>query len=363
VLELHDRERFEVFAYSYGADDGSAARRRLTHAVDHFVEAREIPDRTLAERIRSDGVDVLLDLKGYTLGARTAVMAMRPSPIQVNYLGYPGTLGAPFYDYIIGDRIVTPLEHAPDYSERIAQMPVCYQPTDRSRAIGARPTRAACGLPERGFVFCSFNNPYKITRTLFDLWCRLLQRVEHSVLWLYQSNQQARRNLVEQARQRGVGAERLVWAPPVDQLLHLGRLQLADLVLDTLPVCAHTTASDALWAGVPLVTCAGETFASRVAASVLQGADLPELVAPDLTHYESIALALALDPDRLRAQKTSLAHHRDRCALFDSARYTRDLEALIAEMHDRHRRGHAPVHIAADPDRGMQPPASGGSIR
>jgi protein O-GlcNAc transferase len=363
VLELHDRERFEVFAYSYGADDGSGARRRLTHAVDHFVEAREMPDRTLAERIRSDGIDVLLDLKGYTLGARTTVMAMRPSPIQVNYLGYPGTLGAPFYDYIIGDRIVTPLEHAPDYSERIAQMPVCYQPTDRSRAIGARPTRAACGLPERGFVFCSFNNPYKITRTLFDLWCRLLQRVEHSVLWLYQSNQQARRNLVEQARQRGVGAERLVWAPPVDQLLHLGRLQLADLVLDTLPVCAHTTASDALWAGVPLVTCAGETFASRVAASVLQGADLPELVAPDLTHYESIALALALDPDRLRAQKTSLAHHRDRCALFNSARYTRDLEALIAEMHDRHRRGHAPVHMAADPERGARPPPSGGSIR
>ncbi len=349
VLELHDRARFEVFAYSYGTDDGSATRRRVAAAVDHFVEAREMPDRTLAERIRADGVEVLFDLKGYTLGARNAVPALRPSPVQVNYLGYPGTLGAPWYDYIIGDRIVTPLEHAADYSEAIAQMPVCYQPTDRSRAIGPRPARAACGLPEQGFVFCSFNSPYKITRTMFDLWCRLLQRVEHSVLWLYQSGPQARRNLIEHARQRGIDSERLVWAALVDQCAHLGRLQLADLVLDTQPVCAHTTASDALWAGVPLITCAGDSFVSRVAASVLQAADLPELVAPDLAHYESIALTLAQDPARLSAQKARLAHNRDRCTLFDSARYTRDLETLIVQMHNRRLRGEAPAHIAADP--------------
>jgi predicted O-linked N-acetylglucosamine transferase (SPINDLY family) len=265
----------------------------------------------------------------------------------VNYLGYPGTLGAPSDDYIVGDRIVTPLEHAQDYSEKIAQMPACYQPTDRTRAIGPRPTRAACGLPEQGFVFCSFNSPYKITAQMFDLWCRLLQQVQHSVLWLYESNVQARRNLVAQAQRRGVAAERLIWAAPVEQAAHLGRLQLADLVLDTRPVCAHTTASDALWAGVPLITCPGDSFVSRVAASVLQAAALPELIAPDLVQYESMALDFARNPHRLSALKEQVAHNREQCALFDSARYARDLEALIVKMQERHLRGLAPIHLAA----------------
>ena len=347
VLEQHDRGRFEVVAYSYGTDDGSPARRRIELAVDRFVEAREMPDRALAQRIRDDGIDVLFDLKGYTLDARNGVLALRPGAVQVNYLGYPGTLGASFYDYIVGDRIVTPLEHAQDYSEKIAQMPACYQPTDRSRRIGPRPARSDCGLPGQGFVFCSFNSPYKITADMFDLWCRLLRQVEAGVLWLYESNVQARRNLIAQAQRRGIGAERLVWAPPVEQAAHLARLQLADLVLDTRPVCAHTTASDALWAGVPLITCPGDSFVSRVAASVLQAAGLPELVAPDLARYESMALELARDPQRLSALKHQVAHNRERCALFDSAAYARGLEALILQMHQRRLRGQAPAHLAA----------------
>ena len=245
IFERHDRARFEVSTYSYGIDDASPARRRIEQGVDRFVEGRDLSDQALAQRIRADGVDVLLDLKGYTLGARSGVLAYRPAPIQVNYLGYPGTLGAPFYDYIIGDPIITPISHASDYSETIAQMPACYQPNDRSRAIGPRPTRAACGLPEDGFVFCSFNGPYKITPEMFDIWCRLLLQVEHSVLWLYQASAQARHNLTAEAQRRGVDGSRLIWAEPVHQTQHLGRLQLADLFLDTRPVCAHTTASDA----------------------------------------------------------------------------------------------------------------------
>ncbi len=299
----HDRARFEVFAYSYGVNDASPARRRIERAVDRFVDVREVSDRAAAEQVRSDGIDVLMDLKGYTLGARNGVLAFRPSPIQVNYLGYPGTLGAAFYDYIIGDPIVTPLEHAPDYSEKIAQMPVCYQPNDRSRAVGPRPTRSECGLPENGFVFCSFNSP-------------------------------------------------LIWGEQLPQTRHLGRLQLADLVLDTRPVCAHTTASDALWAGVPVLTCPGDTFVSRVAASVLRAAGLPELIAADLAEYESIARELAHDHPRLDALKSRLTRNLGECPLFDSVRYTRDLEALLARMHERCLRGLAPDHLGALADYG-----------
>ncbi len=354
IFELHDRQRFEVTAYSYGVDDRSPARRRIEQAVDRFVDVRELSDRATAERIRDDGIDVLVDLKGYTMGARNGVLAFRPSPVQVNYLGYPGTLGAPFYDYIVGDPTVTPLEHGADYSEKIAQMPACYQPNDRSRAIGPRPSRAECGLPETGFVFCSFNNLYKIRPEMFDIWCRLLQQVADSVLWLYESNEQARRNLVREAQQRGIETSRLVWAPQMRLAQHLGRLQLADLVLDSRPYGAHTTASDALWAGVPVLTCPGGTFASCVAASLLKAVGLPELIAPDLRHYESMALELARDARGLAALKQRLAHNREHCALFDSVRYTRDLESLYQRMYDRHRRGEAPCDLPAQPSRAAQ---------
>jgi predicted O-linked N-acetylglucosamine transferase (SPINDLY family) len=347
VLEHHDRSRFEVFAYSYGLDDGSQARRRIERAVDHFIDAQHLSERALADRVRADGIDILFDLKGYTLGARNRVLACRPAPIQVNYLGYPGTLGSSAYDYVIGDPTVTPLAHADGYDEAIAQMPRCYQPNDRRRPIGVRPARADCALPERGFVFCSFNNPYKFMPDVFEVWCRLLAAVEGSVLWLYESNDQARRNLARALTRRGLDPQRLVWASHAPLAAHLGRLQLADLVLDTRPVCGHTTASDALWAGVPVVACPGDTFISRVAASLLRAVDLPELIAADLPEYESIALRLAREPQRLAALRDRLAAQRDRCALFDSAGYTRDFEALLLRMMDRHERGLPPAALAA----------------
>ncbi|HYA65145.1 MAG TPA: tetratricopeptide repeat protein [Burkholderiaceae bacterium] len=348
VLERHDRERFDVFMYSYGHDDGSEIRQRIVLATGpNFVDAREISDRALAERIRNDDIDILVDLKGYTLGSRFGVFAYHPARIQVNYLGYPGTLGAPCYEYIIGDQIVAPLEHADGYSEKIAHLPHCYQPNDRKRPIGPRPTRAQCALPEEGFVFCSFNSCYKITPTVFDRWCRLLHRVDGSVLWLYEANDQAKRNLVLQAQRRGIASQRLVWAPHVPLEAHLARLQLADLALDTLPVNAHTTASDALWAGVPMVTTAGESFASRVASSVLHAAELPDLVACDADAYERIALDLALQPARLWEIRQRVAANRDRCALFDSQSYTRELEALYERMLAAWTRGAPPDHLPA----------------
>jgi predicted O-linked N-acetylglucosamine transferase (SPINDLY family) len=348
LLESHDRSRFDIFLYSYGHDDGSDIRKRIIAAAgERFIEASRMSDAELAERVRSDDIDILVDLKGYTLGTRIGIFARHPARVQVNFLGYPGTLGAPCYEYIVGDRIVTPLEHADDYSEKIAQMPHCYQPNDRRRPIGRRPTRAECGLPETGFVFCSFNNCYKITEPVFDRWCRLLRAVEGSVLWLYEANAQARPNLLREAQARGIAPERIVWAPHADLADHLGRLQLADLVLDTLPVNAHTTASDALWAGVPMVTTAGESFVARVASSVLHAAGLGELIAADGDAYEHLALALAGDPARLQRLREQLVAGRDHCALFDSQAHTRDLELLYDRMLERWVRGEAPQHLPA----------------
>jgi predicted O-linked N-acetylglucosamine transferase (SPINDLY family) len=349
LIETHDRERFEVFVYSYGHDDGSPIRRRIAAAAGAgFVDASRLSDLQLAERVRQDDVDLLLDLKGYTQGTRVGLFALHPARLQVNYLGYPGTLGASCYDYIVGDRFVTPLAHADGYGEKIAQLPDCYQPNDRHRPIGPRPTRADCGLPPDGFVFCSFNTCYKITAPVFERWCRLLQQVEGSVLWLYEANDQARPNLLREAAARGIDPARLVWAPHADLAEHLGRLQLADLVLDTLPVNAHTTASDALWAGVPVVTTPGESFVARVAASILHAAGMEELVAADGDAYERLALELARDPGRLRAIRERLAAGRDRCPLFDCERYTRDLEALFTRMLDLWTRGETPRHLPAD---------------
>lgn len=350
VLERHDKTRVEVFIYSYGHDDGSDIRRRISAAAGtNFVDARQMSNRALAERIRKDDIDILVDLKGYTLGSRFGVFAYRPARVQVNYLGYPGTLGAPCYEYIIADPIVAPLEHAEDYSEKIAHLPYCYQPNDRQRRIGPRPSRAQCALPEAGFVFCSFNSCYKITPTVFDGWCRLLHEVDGSVLWLYEANDQAKRNLAAEAERRGIAPQRLVWAPHLPLEAHLARLQLADLALDTLPVNAHTTASDAVWAGVPMITTTGECFASRVAASVLRAAGLPELVARDAVAYEQMALDLALRPERLREIRERLTASRASCALFDSQGTTRDLEALYERMLAAWTRGAPPQHLPALP--------------
>jgi predicted O-linked N-acetylglucosamine transferase (SPINDLY family) len=333
ILERHDRARFDVRIYSFGINDGSEIRQRIIDGAGvNFAEVSQLSDQDLANRIRSDDIDILVDLKGYTLNARCGVFSYHPARIQVNYLGFPGTIGSDCHEYIIGDRIVTPLEHADSYSEKIAQMPHCYQPNDRRRRIGPRPTRAQCGLPETGFIFCSFNSVYKITAEVFDRWCRLLHQVDGSVLWLYEANTQGRRNLDAEVRRRGIDPQRIVWAPHQVLEPHLGRLQLADLSLDTLPVNAHTTASDALWAGVPMITTPGESFVSRVASSILCAAGLDDLIAPDGDAYERLALDLARNPDRLCEIRARLAANRDECSLFDSARYTRDLEALYERM-------------------------------
>ncbi len=338
TLEAHDRARFDVRAYSYGADDGRAMRKRLEKTFDAFSDVRSFTDIEAARAIHADEIDILIDLKGYTRDARTGILLLHPAPVQVNYLGYPGTLGADVCDYIVTDRFMTPPESAADYSESFAYMPNSYQPHARAAPLAQRPGRAEMGLPPAGFVFCSFNQHYKLTPELFGLWCRLLQCVPGSVLWLI-DGEGARGNLRNEALRRGVSPERLVFAPDMAQSGHLARLQLADLVLDTAPCGAHTTASDALFAGAPIVTCPGETFASRVAGGLLHASGLKELIAADLDGYFDLALDLATNPERLRALRARLAQNRATCALFDVKTYTADLENMYEVMWRRREAG------------------------
>ncbi|MEK8029261.1 tetratricopeptide repeat protein [Ideonella sp. DXS29W] len=357
VFERHDRRRVEVFAYSCGPNDGSAMRARLERSVDHFIECASLGLEDLAHRIRADGIDILVDLKGYTRDTRSGVLALRPAPVQVNFLGYPGTLGADFADYVIGDPIVTPLAHAADYDERIAQLPHCYQPNDRQRAVGACPSRAEAGLPvsvpghEDGppVVLACFNYSYKITEAVFDRWCQVLRRAPNTVLWLLRSNPLAEDNLRREMRERGLDPARLFFAPEKPLAEHLGRLQLADLMLDTEPYNAHTTCSDALWVGVPVLTRTGDTFASRVATSLLHAAGVPELATASAEAYVDLAVALAQDPARLQALKQRLAAQRLSVPLFDSAAWTRDLEHLYERMAWRQRQQLKPAALAAVP--------------
>lgn len=335
VFELHDRGRFEAIAYSYGPDDGSAMRARLQQAFDGFVDIRALTTEQAVQRIHRDKIDILVDLKGYTAHTRSQILALRPAPVQVNYLGYPGTMGADFVDYLIGDAIVTPLEHAGYYTEKLALMPHAYQPNDRKRPSAPRPTRAECNLPEEAFVFCGFNQTFKILPDVFDVWMKLLREVPGSVLWLLQANPLAENNLRREAEARGVAAERLVFAPRLPLVQHLARQPLADLLLDTLPYNAHTTASDALWSGVPLVTCMGETFAGRVAASLLHAVGLPELVTHSLEEYAALALRLARQPEELKRLSRQLEMARETAPLFDTVRFTKDLEALYEQMWER----------------------------
>ena len=300
LLEKHDHQRFTIVGYSYGADDKSPMRQRVASAFDRFVDVRNLSYVEAAERIAADEVDILIDLKGYTADARTQIAMLRPAPIQVNYLGYPGTMGAPFIDYILVDDFVVPADQQPYFTEKLVHLPGCYQVNDSRREIASQaPSRAACGLPDTGFVFCSFNNTYKITAEIFAVWMRLLDAVPGSVLWLLEANRFAVANLRSEAKAHRIAPERLVFAPRTAPAEHLARHRLADLFLDTLPYNAHTTASDSLWAGCPLVTIAGETFASRVAGSLLRDVGLSELITTSLGEYEALALRLARDPSKL----------------------------------------------------------------
>lgn len=348
LFERHDRARFEVFAYSWGPDDASPMRQRLQAAFEHFVEIGSLSHLEAAQRISDDRIDILVDLKGYTRDARPEILALRPSPIQVNWLGYPGTLGASFIDYILVDPVVVPEEQAAAFDEQLAYLPHAYAPVDDRRTIAPIPSRAAVGLPEDALVFCCFNNPYKITPELFTRWCRLLDACPGAVLWLFANTPVVEDNLRAEARARGIAPERLIFAPRVPQAEHLARLALADLCLDTLPYNAHTTASDALWVGVPMLTCIGESFPGRVAASLLQAAGLPELITQSLDDYEAEALRLARNPEALAALRRRLGEARERPApFFDGESFARDLEGLYVRMWERHEAGLAPALLRA----------------
>ena len=346
VFEHHDRSRFEVTGISIGPDDGSGMRRRVETAFGRFVDARSLGNGQIAELVRTLEIDILVDLKGFTHDARTSVFAMRPAPIQANYLGFPGTMGASFIDYIIADPTVIPRHEADCYAEKIAWLPDSYQANDRSRAIpDGTPDRTDHGLPETAFVFCCFNDNYKITPDVFACWMRILLAVENGVLWLYEENSTAAANLRREAAARGVSPERLIFARRVDPARHLARHRCADLFLDTLPYGAHTTASDALWTGLPVLTCLGDTFAGRVGASLLNAIELPELVTASASEYEKLAVDLARNPAALADLKARLAANRLTMPLFDTARFTRHLEAAYAAMMERHRAGQPPDHV------------------
>ncbi|HMI96619.1 MAG TPA: hypothetical protein VK479_08925, partial [Micropepsaceae bacterium] len=344
IFEHHDKDRFETIAISFSRDDRSETRTRIETAFDKFIDVQDMSDSQVAALMREMEIDIAIDLNGYTGDSRTAILAHRPAPVQVNYLGYPGTMGAPYIDYIIADRIVIPEEHRVDYSEKVIYLPDAYQANDRKRRIAEKtPTRAEAGLPEHGFVFASFNNTYKIGPEIFDIWMRLLRDVEDSALWLLEDNPIAAANVKREAQARGVAPERLVFAPRTMPDQHLARHRLADLFLDTQPYNAHTTASDALWMGLPLVTCPGSTFPGRVAASLLNAIGMPELVTGSLAEYETLARKLAREPAALAAIKAKLAANRDTHPMFDTARFARYLESAYVTMWERQQRGDAPA--------------------
>ncbi|CAA2140525.1 tetratricopeptide repeat protein [Hyphomicrobium sp. ghe19] len=347
VLEKLDHARFEIFGYCFSPEDGSAMRQRLLKAFEHVRKIGEMTSRDAAAQINADGIDILVDLKGFTKDARPEIFSYRPAPIQVNYLGYPGTMGADFIDYILADAVVAPMEHQPDYSEKIVHLPNTYQPNDRQRVISQEPvTRADCGLPEDAFVFCSFNNSYKLNPTMFDVWMHVLKQVPGSVLWLLVPNQTCANNLRREAASRGVDPGRLVFANRASIPKHLARQRLADLFLDALPCNAHTTTSDALWVGLPVLTCLGETFSGRVAGSLLSAMGLPELITTDLDAYTDLAIELARDKGKLDRIRRKLVSMRDTAPLFDSTRYARNLEASFEKMVDIMRSGQAPQAFA-----------------
>ena len=330
LFERHDRSRFEVTGIAFGPDDGSAMRARIKQAFDHFEDVRGKSDAEVAALLKARQTDIAVDLNGHTAGARTGIFAFRPAPVQVNYLVYPGTIGADFIDYVLADPVVLPADQQPFFREKIVHLPDCYQANDTTRILLPAPSRAQAGLPQDSFVFCCFNNSWKITAPVFDIWMRLLDKVENSVLWLLDGLHAP--NLRETARLRGIDPARLVFAPRLAADQHLARHQLADLFLDTLPYNAHTSCSDALWAGVPVVTCYGKAFPGRVATSLLKAIDLPELVTTRPQDYEALALELASNPALLKATREKLKRNRLTTPLYDSERFRRNIEAAYEAM-------------------------------
>jgi protein O-GlcNAc transferase len=350
LFEHHDRDRFEVIAIALGPDEPSEMRNRLKASFDRFIEVNDKSDAEVARLIGDLEADIVIDLNGHTEGARTAILAMRPAPVQVSYIGLAGTMGAPFIDYVIADPILVGPGDEQDYAEKVVRLPEAYLVNDDKRPVAEKtPSRAEAGLPDSGFVFCSFNNAYKITPEIFSVWMQLLAKVEGSVLWLLSGNDTGVRNLKREAEAAGIDPSRLVFAPRARPADHLARHRLADLFLDTLPYNAHTTASDALWTGLPVVTCKGATFAGRVASSLLTAIGLPELVTDSLADYEALALRLAQVPDALAAVRAKLEHNRRTYPLFDTARSTRHLESAFDILWDRHSQAEPPMSFDVAP--------------
>jgi protein O-GlcNAc transferase len=350
LFEAHDRKRFETIAISFGPDDGGDLRRRLINAFDRFVDVRNLSDTQVADLMRSLEIDIAVDLKGFTGDSRPGMLTRRGAPIQVSYLGYPGTLALREVDYVLADPIVLPPQDQFHYSEAVVYLPECYQVNDDRRSIAVHtPARAELGLPEEGFVFCCFNNNYKITPVVFDIWMRLLQQVPGSVLWLLEDNASAAVNLRREAQARGVTPDRLIFAPRVTVAQHLPRQRRADLFLDTWPYNAHTTTSDALWASLPVLTCLGTAFPGRVAASLLSAVGLPELITHSLDAYEARALELATDAVQLASLRARLAENRDSDPLFDTGRFCRHLEDAYTTMWRRHLEGLSPEGFSVAP--------------
>jgi predicted O-linked N-acetylglucosamine transferase (SPINDLY family) len=347
LLERRDATRFEVFLYSHSPQDGSVLQQRVRAAADHYLDVTRIADEGVARRMREDGIDIAVDLKGHTRDSRFELLAWRPAPVQVAFLGYPATTGAGFIDYLVGDPVVTPLSHADQYSEHIAQLPGSYQPNDRQRPLPSAPTRAALGLPDEAVVLCCFNQTYKISPRMLELWAQILREAPRTVLWMLAWNEHARERLSFELAQRGVPGRRVFFAPKLSMEDHLARLRAADLFLDTWPCNAHTTASEALWAGVPVLTVPGATFASRVAASLVHACELPGLACADEAAYVHAAVALAQAPAELRAMKDQLARRRQTLPLFDSVRYASHFDDLLQRMFDRQQAGLPPQALAA----------------
>jgi predicted O-linked N-acetylglucosamine transferase (SPINDLY family) len=346
LFERHDRARFDVIGFAMGPDTNDDMRKRLKRAFDKFIDIHPQSDRDVALLARNLRIDIAIDLTGFTADSRTKIFAMRAAPIQVNYLGYPGTMGADYMDYLIGDPTVIPESNRKHFTEKIVYLPNTYQANDLKRRIADKTfTRAATGLPQQGFVFCCFNNNHKIAPAMFDCWMRILKQVDGSVLWLLEDNATAARNLRQEAERRGVRGERIVFAERAPHAEHLARQRLADLFLDTLPYNAHTTASDALWAGVPVLTCTGDAFAGRVAASLLNAIGLPELITSEAQAYETLAVGYATNSAKLSEIRRKLAANRLTTPLFDTPLFIRHIEAAYATMYDRYWADLPPDHI------------------
>ena len=349
VFACHDRTRFETIAVSFGPAEKSTIREHLESSFDRFVDAAKMSDFEIASWMRNREIDIAVDLMGFTKDHRLGVLARRAAPIQVNFLGYPGTTGAGFLDYIIADGTVIPEEHEAYYTERVVRLPGSYQVNDDKRPIAAAtPSRRDCELPDDGFVFCCFNNTQKLNPDIFDAWMRVLQAVDTSVLWLLEGSPTSSANLRAAAEQRGVSGQRLIFAGKTAVPEHLARQRLADLFLDTLPYNAHTTASDSLWAGLPVLTQIGPTFAGRVAASLLRTVGLPELITTTPQDYERRAIELANNPETLAAIRRKLAANRATTPLFDTALFARRIEAAYTAMHQRYQAGLAPANITVE---------------